>query len=45
MKTAPIIVLSNDERKTLTTWSRGRSTPARWCCGENRFGGGRGQNQ
>jgi len=29
MKTAPIIVLSNDERKTLTTWSRGRSTPAR----------------
>ena len=29
MKTAPIIVLANDERKTLTTWSRGRSTPAR----------------
>jgi transposase len=29
MKTAPIIVLSNDERKTLTAWSRGRSTPAR----------------
>jgi transposase len=29
MKIAPIIVLSNDERKTLTTWSRGRSTPAR----------------
>jgi transposase len=29
VKTAPIIVLSDDERKTLTTWSRGRSTPAR----------------
>ena len=29
MKTAPIIVLANDERRTLTTWSRGRSTPAR----------------
>jgi transposase len=29
MKTAPIIVLANDERKTLTTWSRGRSTPSR----------------
>jgi len=29
MKTAAIIVLSDDERKTLTTWSRGRSTPAR----------------
>lgn len=29
MKTAPIIVLTEDERKTLTTWSRGRSTPAR----------------
>ncbi|HBO46022.1 MAG TPA: IS630 family transposase [Planctomycetaceae bacterium] len=29
MKTATIIVLSDDERKTLTTWSRGRSTPAR----------------
>jgi transposase len=29
MKTAPIIVLSEDERKTLATWSRGRSTPAR----------------
>ena len=29
MKTAPMIVLSNDERRTLTTWSRGRSTPAR----------------
>src|ERR1035438_4182813 len=29
MKTAPIIVLTNDERRTLTTWSRGRSTPAR----------------
>jgi hypothetical protein len=29
MKTAPTIMLSDDERKTLTTWSRGRSTPAR----------------
>ena len=29
MKAAPIIVLSDDERKTLATWSRGRSTPAR----------------
>ncbi len=29
MKTATVIVLSNGERKTLTTWSRGRSTPAR----------------
>lgn len=29
MKTAPIIVLSDNERKTLATWSRGRSTPAR----------------
>jgi transposase len=29
MKTAPIIVLTNDERRTLTTWSRGRSTPSR----------------
>lgn len=29
MKTAAIIVLSADERKTLATWSRGRSTPAR----------------
>jgi transposase len=29
MKTAPTIVLSSDERKTLTMWSRGRSTPAR----------------
>jgi transposase len=29
MKTAPTIVLSNDERKALTAWSRGRSTPAR----------------
>jgi transposase len=29
MKTAPRIVLSDDERKTLATWSRGRSTPAR----------------
>jgi transposase len=29
MKTAPIIVLANDERRTLTTWSRGRSTPSR----------------
>jgi len=29
MKTAPTIVLSDDERKTLAMWSRGRSTPAR----------------
>jgi len=29
MKIAPVIVLTNDERKTLTTWSRGRSTQAR----------------
>ena len=29
MKTALTIVLSDDERKTLATWSRGRSTPAR----------------
>ena len=29
MKTAPIIVLSSEERKTLTAWSRGRSAPAR----------------
>lgn len=29
MKIATVIVLSNDERKTLTMWSRGRSTPAR----------------
>jgi len=29
MKTAAVIVLSNDERKMLTVWSRGRSTPAR----------------
>ena len=29
MKTAPIIILLDDERKTLATWSRGRSTPAR----------------
>jgi transposase len=29
MKTAPAIILSNAERKTLTKWSRGRSTPAR----------------
>lgn len=29
MRIAPIIVLSDDERKTLATWSRGRSTPAR----------------
>ena len=29
MRTAPTIVLSDDERKTLATWSRGRSTPAR----------------
>jgi transposase len=29
MKVAPTIVLSDEERKTLVTWSRGRSTPAR----------------
>jgi transposase len=29
MKTAPVIVLTDAERKTLETWSRGRSTPAR----------------
>ncbi|MBU4273945.1 MAG: hypothetical protein KKE86_12475 [Planctomycetes bacterium] len=29
MKTAPTNVLSDDERKLLATWSRGRSTPAR----------------
>jgi transposase len=29
MKIAPRIVLSDEERKKLTTWSRGRSTPAR----------------
>ena len=29
MKTAPTIVLSDEERKALATWSRGRSTPAR----------------
>lgn len=29
MRTAPIIVLSDDERKMLAAWSRGRSTPAR----------------
>jgi transposase len=29
MKTAPMIVLADDERRTLTRWSRGRSTPAR----------------
>src|SRR5687768_14772497 len=29
MKTAPVIMLTSDERQTLTSWSRGRSTPAR----------------
>jgi transposase len=29
MKKAPVITLSDEERKTLETWSRGRSTPAR----------------
>ena len=29
MKIAPRIVLSDEERKKLTKWSRGRSTPAR----------------
>jgi transposase len=29
MKSAPVITLTDDERQTLTTWSRGRSTPAR----------------
>jgi transposase/DNA-binding CsgD family transcriptional regulator len=29
MKSAPIIILSDSERKTLETWSRGRSTQAR----------------
>lgn len=29
MKVAPNISLTDQERKTLTTWSRGRSTPAR----------------
>jgi transposase len=29
MKTAPVIALTDLERKTLETWSRGRSTPAR----------------
>jgi transposase len=29
MKMAPIITLMDDERQTLTSWSRGRSTPAR----------------
>jgi transposase len=29
MKIAPTIVLTNEERTTLTKWSRGRSTPAR----------------
>jgi len=29
MKSAPTIMLSDVERTTLTTWSRGRSTPAR----------------
>jgi transposase len=29
MKAAPVIVLSADERQTLASWSRGRSTPTR----------------
>lgn len=29
MKSAPVIVLTEDERKTLATWSRGQSTQAR----------------
>jgi len=29
MKSAPVITLTDDERQTLTSWSRGRSTPAR----------------
>ena len=29
MKIAPAIILSDDERRTLTKWSHGRSTPAR----------------
>jgi transposase len=29
MKTAPVITLSADERQTLASWSRGRSTPTR----------------
>ena len=29
MKTAAVIILTDTERKTLETWSRGRSTPAR----------------
>jgi len=29
MKTAPVILLSDAERRTLEAWSRGRSTPAR----------------
>jgi transposase len=29
MKTAPVISLSDDERRTLESWSRGRRTPAR----------------
>jgi len=29
MKTAPVIILCDSERKALETWSRGRSTPAR----------------
>jgi transposase len=29
MRVAPVIVLADEERKVLTKWSRGRSTPAR----------------
>lgn len=29
MKTGPVITLTDDERQTLASWSRGRSTPAR----------------
>jgi transposase len=29
MKTGPVITLADDERQTLVSWSRGRSTPAR----------------
>ena len=29
MKSAPVITLTDDERRTLTSWSRGRRTPAR----------------
>ena len=29
MRVAPTITLSDDDRRTLKSWSRGRSTPAR----------------